>query len=166
MQARGEYLYIADGDGGFRVFDIAQINQKGFSEKIVSAPVSPFGQRTRVGHAPRDGGRGAVDARGRSRRAADGRRTRSSRSIRSMATSTSPICEEGLVLSTAATLLDGNPGNNILQRAAAFNPDGRLRGARNLAIAGNYAYIVCDRGLVVVDINTPLTPRIVGESAR
>ena len=59
--------------------------------------------------------------------------------------------EEGLVLSTAATLLDGNPSNNFLQRAAAFNPEGRLRGARNLAIAGNYAYIVCDRGLVIVD---------------
>jgi hypothetical protein len=73
--------------------------------------------------------------------------------------------EEGLVLSTAATLLDGDPSNNTLQRAAAFNPEGRLRGARHLAIAGNYAYVVCDRGLVVVDINTPLTPRIVSEVA-
>ena len=54
--------------------------------------------------------------------------------------------EEGLVLSTAATLLDGNPSNNHLRRAAAFNPDGRLRGARNLAIAGNYAYIVAIAG--------------------
>jgi hypothetical protein len=67
------------------------------------------------------------------------------------------------VLSTAATLLDGNPSNNTLQKAAAFNPEGRLRGARNLAIAGTYVYIVCDRGLAIVDINTPLTPRIVAE---
>ena len=28
------------------------------------------------------------------------------------------------MLSTAATLLDGNPSNNFLKRAAAFNPDG------------------------------------------
>ena len=47
-------------------------------------------------------------------------------------------------MSTAATLLDGNPSNNFLKRASAFNPDGRLRGASNLAIAGNYAYILCD----------------------
>ena len=49
IQARGEYLYVADGPGGFRVFDIAQINQKGFSQKIVTAPVSPLGQNTSVG---------------------------------------------------------------------------------------------------------------------
>src|SRR4029077_6424876 len=48
VQARGEYLYIADGAGGFRIFDIAQANQKGFSEKIVTAPVSPLGQDTNV----------------------------------------------------------------------------------------------------------------------
>src|SRR5262249_23695062 len=48
IQMRGEYVYLADGSGGFRVFDIAQINQKGFSEKIVTAPVSPLGQDTNV----------------------------------------------------------------------------------------------------------------------
>ena len=45
---RGEYLYTANGPGGFEVFDVANIDQKGFSERIVSAPVSPLGQRTRV----------------------------------------------------------------------------------------------------------------------
>lgn len=164
VQARGEYLYIADGDGGFKVFDIAQINQKGFSEKIVSAPVSPLGQRTRVGT------RHATAVAAPSTLAVDPAR---SRRAENQEQPIHPLyayiyitdLEEGLVLSTAATLLDGNPGNNTLQRAAAFNPDGRLRGARNLAIAGNYAYIVCDRGLVIVDINTPLTPRIVSEIA-
>ena len=45
---RGEYLYTANGPGGFEVFDVANIDQKGFSERIVSAPVSPLGQRTRI----------------------------------------------------------------------------------------------------------------------
>jgi hypothetical protein len=54
--------------------------------------------------------------------------------------------DEGLVVSTAAPLLDGNPRNNFLKRAAAFNPGGLLNGAMNLALAGNYAYIVCQRG--------------------
>jgi len=35
---RGEYLYTANGRGGFQVFDVANIDQKGFSERITSAP--------------------------------------------------------------------------------------------------------------------------------
>ena len=34
------------------------------------------------------------------------------------------------MLSTAATLLDGNPSNNFLKRAGAFNPDGRAERRR------------------------------------
>ena len=45
VQLRGEYVYIADGPGGLRIFDVAQIDQKGFSERIVSAPISPLDQR-------------------------------------------------------------------------------------------------------------------------
>ena len=33
---RGEYLYTANGPGGFEVFDVANIDQKGFSERIVT----------------------------------------------------------------------------------------------------------------------------------
>jgi hypothetical protein len=58
------------------------------------------------------------------------------------------------------TLLDGNPANNFLKRALAFNPGGILSGARRLSIAGTYAYIVTDKNLVVVDLNNPLAPRI------
>ena len=45
VQARGEYLYAACGEGGLRVFDIAFIDHKGFSERITTAPVSPLGQQ-------------------------------------------------------------------------------------------------------------------------
>ena len=48
IQLRGEYLYTANGRGGFRAYDVAQVDQKGFSEKIVTAPVSPLGQRLYV----------------------------------------------------------------------------------------------------------------------
>src|SRR6202012_6006815 len=49
MTLRGEYLYTANGPGGLEVFDVANIDQKGFSERIVSSPVSPLGgQRTYV----------------------------------------------------------------------------------------------------------------------
>src|SRR5207244_7704499 len=45
VQARGEYLYAACGEGGVRVFDIAMIDNKAFSERITTAPVSPLGQK-------------------------------------------------------------------------------------------------------------------------
>jgi hypothetical protein len=162
VQARGEYLYIADGEGGFKVFDIAQLNQKGFSEPIVSAPVSPIGQNTNVKT------RYATAVAAPSTVAVDPVRTRLPQNQEQ------PIHplygfiyvtdrEEGLVLSTAATLLDGNPENNFLRRALQFNPENRLKGASNLAIAGNYAYILCDRGLAIVDLNNPMSPKIVAE---
>ena len=43
------------------------------------------------------------------------------------------------------TLLDGNPANNFLQRALAFNPDGALTGAHRITIAGTYAYVLTDQ---------------------
>jgi hypothetical protein len=38
-----------------------------------------------------------------------------------------------------------------------------LKGASNITIAGHYAYITCDRGLVIVDIIDPTKPRLVKE---
>jgi hypothetical protein len=61
------------------------------------------------------------------------------------------------------TLLDGNPANNFLKRALAFNPDGILNGARRITIAGTYAYVLCERGLVVVDLDNPLQPKVTAE---
>ena len=79
--------------------------------------------------------------------------------------------EEGLVVignpldspnrAGVATLLDGDPTNNFLERAATFNPDGLLTGAVNLTIAGRYAYVLAPKGLFVVDLENPLKPRLV-----
>jgi hypothetical protein len=68
--------------------------------------------------------------------------------------------EEGLILVNAATLLDGDPRNNFLKRAITYNPNGALTGANNITIAGNYAWLTTDRELVVVDLSTPLQPKI------
>src|SRR6185295_9270596 len=67
---------------------------------------------------------------------------------------------EGLIAVGVATLLDGNPTNNFLSRALTFNPEGLLNGATNLTIAGNYIYITCDRGLVIVNATDPLRPKV------
>ncbi|MFQ5777151.1 MAG: hypothetical protein ACE5IP_04005 [Terriglobia bacterium] len=172
VQLRGEYLYAAIGEGGFRVYDVANIDNKGFSERIVTAPVSPLGQQFYVKT------KYATAVASPSTLAIDPLRTRF------------PVNEEqpihlmygflyvadkyeGLVivgdpdLNSATpgvgTLLDGDPANNFLKRALAFNPDGILNGARRITIAGTYAYILCDRGLVVVDLDNPLEPHVVAE---
>jgi hypothetical protein len=72
---------------------------------------------------------------------------------------------EGLILVNAATLLDGDSRNNFLSRALTFNPDGALTGASNLTIAGNFGYVTTERELVIVDLATPLQPKIVSRVA-
>ncbi|PYP82673.1 MAG: hypothetical protein DMF61_25760 [Blastocatellia bacterium AA13] len=169
LQLRGEYLYTANGAGGFRVYDVANIDQKAFSERVITAPVSPLGQKfyvkTRYATAVASPSTLAVDP------------TRAHRPENEEAINRDdkqPIHPlyayiyvtdkyEGLILVLAATLLDGNPTNNFLKRALTFNPNGILNGAVNITIAGTHAYITCDRGLVIVNIDDPLKPRVVGE---
>jgi hypothetical protein len=161
VQLRGEYAYVAAGEGGLRVYDVAQIDQKGFSERIVTAPVSRFGQKFWVKT------RYATAVAAPTTLAVDPARTRLA------VNEEQPIHPlygylyvvdkyEGLILVNAATLLDGDPLNNYLKRARpAFNPDGALNDANNITIAGNYAYITTAQALAIVNINDPLNPRLV-----
>ena len=48
VQMRGEYLFVAEGKGGFRVYDIANIANKGVSQRIITAPFSDKGHNTHV----------------------------------------------------------------------------------------------------------------------
>jgi hypothetical protein len=160
LQVRGEYLYTANGPGGLEIFDVSRINHKGFSQRIVSAPVSPAGQRLYV----RSKFATAVAA--PSTLAVDPVRSRRNENDEQKI---APLYGyiyftdkyEGLILVGAATLLDGDPSNNFIQRALTFNPGGILNGAVNITIAGNYAYIACDAGLVIVNLENPLQPRVV-----
>ena len=172
VQLRGEYLYAALGKGGFRVYDVANIDNKGFSERIVTAPVSPLGQRfyvkTKYATALAAPSTQAVDPLRAQQKENEEQKIHLLYGFLYVADK-----YEGLVvignpdLSSkspgAGTLLDGDPRNNFLKRAATFNPNGILNGARRITIAGTYAYILCDRGLVVVDLENPLEPRIVAE---
>ncbi len=161
---RGEYLYTANGPGGFEVFDVANIDQKGFSERIVSAPVSPLGQRTRINT------RYATSIALPSTLALDPLR------IRLPENEEQPIDisygyvyvsdrEEGLVNVLVGTLVDGNPDNNDLKESETvrFNPNGALTGANFVAAAGHRLYLTTPRGLFVIDVADPTHPRITGE---
>ena len=169
IQARGEYAYTANGPGGLRVYDIANIDNKGFSERVVTAPVSPIGQRFYVAT------KNALAVASPSTLAIDPLRQRlpenEEQSIHLLYGFLYVADkEEGLVIvgnpdlhsknPGVGTLLDGNPANNFLKRASAFNPGGILTGARRITIAGTYAYILTAKNLVVVDLNNPLAPRV------
>jgi hypothetical protein len=67
---------------------------------------------------------------------------------------------EGLILVNVDTLADGEPRNNFLKRALSWNPGGVLKGARHITLGGHIAYIVADAGLVTVDLDDPLHPRL------
>ena len=159
IQHRGEYLYTTAGEAGFRVYDIANIANKGFSERIVTAPVSPLGHDT---HIP-------------------------SQNATSFALPTNmPIApfrqqlpenletplheiyhyavitdaEEGLILVNVDTLQDGDPTNNFLKRALTWNEKGILAGARHITLGGSNAYISTDTALVILDLDNPLSPKV------
>ena len=164
VQLRGEYAYVAAGEGGLRVYDVAQIDQKGFSERITTAPVSRFGQKfwvkTKYATAVAAPTTLAVDP-ARTRRAEN-----EEQPIHPLYAYLYVVDKyEGLILVNAATLLDGDPLNNYLKRALTFNPDGVLNDANNITIAGDYAYITTASSLVIVSINDPLHPRIVNRIA-
>ena len=48
VQLRGEYLYSANGAGGLRVYDVADIDNKANPERITTSVLSPVGQRLYV----------------------------------------------------------------------------------------------------------------------
>jgi len=73
--------------------------------------------------------------------------------------------EEGLILVNAATLLDGDPRNNFTKRAATFNEGGALTGATSLTLAGTVGYATTPAGLVVLDLDDPLHPKVLARVA-
>jgi hypothetical protein len=169
IQTRGEYAYAALGPGGFRVYDIANIDNKSFSEKVVTAPVSPIGQRFYVPT------KNALAVASPTTLAVDPLRQQLPENEEQPMHLLYGFLyvadkEEGLVIigdpnlksksPGVGTLLDGNPANNFLKRAVTFNPGGALTGARRIAIAGTFAYILTDKTLVVVDLDNPLAPRV------
>jgi hypothetical protein len=162
LTLRGEYLYTANGPAGLEVFDVANVDQKGFSERIVTAPVSPLGQRTYV-RTPF-----ATSVALPSTLGIDPLRKRLPENEEQ------PIHpfygavyvtdrEEGLVIVNIGSLVDGDPENNFLKKDVAFNPGGSLTGAEYAVCAGNRIYICTPRGLAIVDVNNPFQPKLTGE---
>ena len=161
-QLYGEYLLVASGSGGFNVLDIANVGNKDFAQRIVSAPFAS--QRMHVG--TRDATGLAIG----SPAPLDPRR------IQLPVNEENPVAPlfgyafvtdavEGLVVVDITTLADGIPTNNSLRRSATFNPDGLLTGASSVTLAGNYLYVTAGGGLVILNVADPLRPRTVATIA-
>ena len=64
-----------------------------------------------------------------------------------------------------STFADGEFRNNNTTRAATWNPDGKLNGARYITLAGETAYVTTPKALFIIDLGDPLKPRILSEVA-
>jgi hypothetical protein len=163
LQLRGEYLYVAQGRHGMQAYDVASISNKGFSEKIITAPFSPLGHDTRI--ASKDASCVALPT---NQPINPLRNTEAMRKdnleqafheIYHYALITDR--EEGLILTNVDTLQNGEPRDNFLKRALTFNPNGLLKGARHLTVAGDWVYIAADAGVVVLNLADPLKPKVI-----
>jgi hypothetical protein len=159
VQPRGEFLYAACGEAGVRVFDIAFIDNKSFSERYTTAPVSPLGQQfyVRTAYAAAVAAPCTPAPDPTRQQHPDNKEPKVHALFGYLYVADK---YEGLILIGAGTTIDGNPINNFLKREVTFNPDGILNGACAVQIVGHYAYVCCDAGLVVVSIEDPKTPQI------
>jgi hypothetical protein len=160
LQLVGQYLLTASGREGFRVFDVANIDNKGFSERFVSDPSTLFGHDTHV-----DTQCATAVAVGTNMPLGFNREYRPENQEQ---WPIHPLYRyayvtdfyEGLVVVNIETLSNRDPLDNFLCRAATFNPGGLLSGAVNIKVAGNHAYICCNAGLVIVGLDNPLQPTV------
>jgi len=166
LQLRGEYLYVAEGSRGMRVYDTASVANKGVSQGLITAPFSPLGDNTHIGSA--DATCVALPTNqpiNPARNVGDKMRVANQESPFHPLYHYAYITDatEGLILTNVDTLADGEPRNNFLSRAVTWNPDGVLNGARHLTIGGYYLYVVTPRALVIVSVDDPLHPRLVAQ---
>jgi len=166
LQLRGEYLYVAEGRGGFRVYDVASQGNKGVSQRLITAPFSPLGHDTHV--ATKDATCMALPT---NQPIHPARNTGEKMRVQNMEQPFHPLynyayitdSKEGLILVDVNTLADGEPRNNFLKRALTWNPGGVLDGARHITIGGYYLYITTPRGVAIVSVDDPMNPVLVSE---
>jgi hypothetical protein len=167
LQLRGEFLYVAEGQGGFRAYDVASIANKDVSDKILTAPFSPLGQVMHVGS------QNATCVALPTNQPIDPPRNTPAMQAANQEQPFHPIYDyavvtdanEGLILVNVDPLTQRDPRKRFLKRAVTFNPDGVLDGARHVTLAGYYAYVAAKSGLVVVSLDDPMKPKVVAKLA-
>lgn len=161
LQLRGEYLFAAQGNNGTQVFDVANIANKGVSQRIVTAPFSPLGHNTRIESknatcVALPTNQPIHPERNQGKQMREDNQEQPFHPIYNYALITDS--QEGLILTDINTLADGELRNNFLKRTLTWNENGILNGARHITIGGHFVYIIADRGLVILNLNDPLKP--------
>lgn len=164
IQLRGEYVYVAEGSKGFRLYDAASVANKGFSQRIITAPFSPLGQSTRIKSTNATCVALATTqpvhpSRGVSELMQEVNLEQKMHAIYRYAFITDSV--EGLIAVDIDTLHDLEPRNNKLERALTWNENGVLNGARHISISGYWFYVATDRGVVVLNMDDPMAPKYV-----
>ena len=162
LQLRGEYLFAAAGSKGTVVYDVASIANKGVSQRIITAPFSPLGHDTAI-----ESENATCLSLNTTQPVAPYRNEGELMRVVNQEKPFHPIynymiitdSEEGVILSDINTLSDGEPRNNYLTRALTWNENGLLNGAKDIEMGGQYAYIIADAGLVIIDFDEPLSPK-------
>jgi len=163
IQLRGEYVLAAQGSRGTTAYDVASIANKGVSDRILSGPVSPLGQSLHISstdatcvalptNQPIHPDRNKGDL-----MRADNQE-QPFHPIYNYAFITDRV--EGLIATDVNTLADAEPRNNFMTRALTWNENGILSGARHLTIAGTWFFVAADAGLVVLDMDDPMRPKV------
>jgi hypothetical protein len=164
VQLRGEYLWVAEGKRGMQAYDVANIGNKNFSERFITAPFSPMGHMSRID--TKDATCVAMPTtqpvrpdRGRDPKQNAINLEKPMHPIYSYAAVTDS--KEGLILVNVETMEDFEPRNNFFTRSVTWNPDGLLDGARHVNFTGSTVWIAADKGLVEVDLDDPPSPKAV-----
>jgi hypothetical protein len=163
LQLRGEYLFAAAGKKGLVVYDVANVANKGFSQRIVAAPFGRSGHDSVVNtenascvalptnqpvHPPRNEREFMRDV----------NKEQVMHPIYRYAYTTDLV--EGLIVTDVTTFSDGDINNYVRRRAATWNPGDVLNGARHITIGGLYAYITAAHCLVIVNLDQPEAPEL------
>src|SRR5579884_623925 len=175
LQLRGEYLYAAEGPKGMQAYDVAAIADKGFSERFTTAPFSPLGQNTHISstdatcvalptNQPINPLRnvGLNQPLDFSHNYNEVMRVENEEQLMHPLYNYAYITDsvEGLIVTNVNTLQDQEPRNNFFTRALTWNEGGILKGARHLTIAGTHFYVSADAGVVELDMDNPLHPKV------
>lgn len=165
IQLRGEYLYTSQGSQGMRVYDVANVANKGFSQRIIKAPYSELGHDAHI-----ETKNAACVVLPTNQPIYPPANQGDLMRVDNQEQPFHPLYhyafiadrEEGLILVNVDTLADRDARNNKLTRALTWNPDNLLKGANHITVGGYYLYITTDAGLAIVNINEPLKPKIEG----
>jgi hypothetical protein len=168
LQLRGEYLYVAEGKKGVQVYDVASIANKGFSQRIITAPSSPLGHDAHI-----DTSNATCIVLPTNQPIHPDRNKGDLMRMDNQEQPFHPIynyalvtdSEEGLILFDTNTFSDGEVRNNDIKRAITWNENGVLNGAKHMILGGYYAYIITNKGMVVLNLNNPLAPKYVSTTA-